>query len=205
MITTRRLLEPKRMQYVRNLPWFAQVNTVPTEWKLFGALTVLPLWAGGIAVHTLPLIQVDRKASEDNDSARKILGMTMHYTSVLVGVQSAIHWGMQAVNFGLPTHTIEFTPLYRFMRFGLPVVPLTVAVLASRLSLENPRAAAVVLMCVSAVSTGADVFSYAFASSPVWFPRYHYYIALAVMGGLFFLMTSERMKFRGEDVVSIDV
>ena len=190
------------MQYVRNLPWFAQVNVVPKEWQIFGVMTVLPLWAGGIAVHALPLVDEEvTTIMMENDTSRKVLGSTMHYASVLVGVQAGLHWGMQAINFGLPTHTLEYTPLYRFFRFGLPIVPLTVAVLASRLSVENPRAAAVVLMCVTAVSTGSDIFSYAFATSPVWFPRFQWYIALGIIGGLFFLITSERTKIRGDTFV----
>ena len=188
--------EPRRLTYVRNLPWYAQNEKVPIQWKVFGTACIVPLWAGGLAVHLLPLRETPE--SEANDASRQVLGWTMHYASVLVGVQTALHWGMQSINLGLPTHTVEFTPLYRFMRFGLPVIPLTVAVLASRLSVDNPRAAAVVLMCVQAVATGADVFAYAFATCPVWFTRYHWNLSLGIFGGLLALMLSERMKLRGE-------
>jgi hypothetical protein len=191
------------MQYVRNLPWYAQSREIPNEWKYFGIASVAPLWIGGIVVHALGGDSTE--PIEESDLARSLMGYTLHYASVLVGVQTALHWGMQTVNFGLPTHTVEFTPLYRFMRFGLPVVPLTVAILASRLSVENPRAASVVLMCVAAASTGADFFSYAFATSPVWFPRFQWYMALSLMGGLFFLMLSERMKFKGETAAHISI
>jgi hypothetical protein len=182
--------EPKRMQFVRNLPWYAQTSAIPKEWKLFGFATIAPLWMGGIAVHALE--------SDSDTNSREIMGFTLHYASVVVGAQAALHWGMQAVQFGLPTHTVEFTPLYRFMRFGLPVVPLTVCILASRLSTEDPRAASIVLMCLAAASTGADWFSYAFATSPVWYPRFQWYWAMSVMGSLFLLMLSDRMKIRGE-------
>ena len=185
---------PKRLQYVKNLPWYAQNEKIPREWKLFGIASVFPLLAGSVAVHVIPL----SSNSEERDPARQVMGWTLHYASVLVAVQSALHWGMQSVNLGLPTHTVEFTPLYRFMRFGLPAVPLTVAILASRLSVENPRAAAVVLMCTQAVATGADLFAYAFATCPVWFTKYHWNVSMGVFGGLLMLMLSERMKLRGE-------
>jgi len=187
--------EPKRMQYVRNLPWYAQSSKIPKEWKMYGFACIAPLWAGGVAVHVLGGEPV---SPDITDTSRTVMQYTLHYAAILTGIQTAFHWGMQATNFGLPTHTVEFTPLYRFMRFGLPVVPLVVAVLASRLSVENPRAASVVLMCVAAASTSADFFSYAFATSPVWFPRYQWYMALSIMGGLFLLMLSERMKLKGE-------
>ena len=182
--------EPKRMQYVRNLPWYAQSSTIPSTWKFFAFTTIAPIWIGGIAVHAFE--------NDHETDSRKILGYTLHYTSVLIGAQAALHWGMQAVNFGLPTHTVEFTPLYRFMRFGLPIVPLTVCILASRLSTEDPRAASVILMCLAAASTGADWFSYAFATSPVWYPRFQFYSAVSIMGSLFMLMLSDRMKLKGE-------
>jgi len=182
--------EPKRMQYVRNLPWYAQSTSIPSSWKLFAFSTIAPLWIGGFAVHAFE--------DDPKTDSRKILGYTLHYASVLVGAQAALHWGMQAVNFGLPTHTVEFTPLYRFMRFGLPVVPLTVCILASRLSADDPRLASVILMCLAAASTGADWFSYAFATSPVWYPRFQWYSAVSIMGSLFLLMLSDRMKLRGE-------
>jgi hypothetical protein len=185
---------PKRIQYVKNLPWYAQSETVPREWKLFGIASVFPLIAGSVAVHVIPL----SKNEGERDPARRVMGWTLHYASVLVAVQSALHWGMQSVNLGLPTHTVEFTPLYRFMRFGLPAVPLTVAILASRLSVENPRSAAVVLMCTQAIATGADLFAYAFATCPVWFTKYHWNLSMGVFGGLLTLMLSERMKLRGE-------
>lgn len=190
---------PKRLSYVKNLPWYAQGSKIPTEWKIFGVASVAPLLLGGVAVHLIP-IQEDEVVSnrDQRDTARQVMGWTLHYTSVLVAVQSALHWGMQSINMGLPTHTLEFTPLYRFMRFGLPVVPLTVAVLASRLSVENPRAATVVLMCVQAASTGADLFAYAFATCPVWFVKYHWNLSMGIFGGLAMLLLSERMKLKGE-------
>jgi hypothetical protein len=198
------------MQYVRNLPWYAQSAEIPKEWKFFGFATVAPLWIGGFAVHALGddgpqsgMPPGEESLESGADLSRSIMGYTLHYASIVVGIQTAFHWGMQAINFGLPTHTIEFTPLYRFMRFGLPIVPLTVAVLASRLSVDNPRASSVVLMCIAAASTGADFFSYAFASSPVWFPRFQWYMAISLMGGLFFLMLSERMKLKGESAAHI--
>ena len=187
--------QPRRLTYVKNLPWYAQSEQIPRPWKLFGLATLVPIWAGGVAVHMLPLAPSE---ADQPDRSRQVLGWTLHYTAVVVGVQSALHWGMQSVNMGLPTHTVEFTPLYRFMRFGLPVVPLTVAILASRLSVEDPRAAAVVLMCVQAVSTGADIFAYAFATCPVWFVKYHWNLSLGIFGGLILLLLSERMKLRGE-------
>jgi hypothetical protein len=195
MFRAYRLLGPKRLQYVQNLPWYAQTCTIPTEWKVFGAVSLFPLFAGGLAVHVIPTIRSD---SEHDDSARKVMGWTLYYASALVAVQSAMHWGMQSINMGLPTHTVEFTPLYRFMRFGLPAVPLTVAILASRLSVENPRAAAVVLMCTQAVATGADLFAYAFATCPVWFTKYHWNLSMGIFASLVVLMLSERMKLRGE-------
>jgi hypothetical protein len=188
---------PKRLQYVKNLPWYAQSGRVPIDWKLFGLASLVPLWAGGAAVHLIP-VMTETSGDDSKDPARQVLGWTLHYASGLVAVQSALHWGMQAINFGLPTHTVEFTPLYRFMRFGLPAVPLTVCILASRLSVENPRAAAVVLMCTQAVATGADLFAYAFATCPVWFTKYHWNLSLGVFGGLLLLMLSERMKLRGQ-------
>ena len=195
MFRAYRLLGPKRLQYVQNLPWYAQTCTIPTEWKVLGAVSLFPLFAGGLAVHVIPTIRSD---SEHEDSARKVMGWTLHYASALVAVQSAMHWGMQSINMGLPTHTVEFTPLYRFMRFGLPAVPLTVAILASRLSVENPRAAAVVLMCTQAVATGADLFAYAFATCPVWFTKYHWNLSMGIFASLVVLMLSERMKLRDE-------
>lgn len=190
---------PKRLQFVKNLPWFAQSDQIPREWKIFGLVSLVPLWAGGIAVHAIPAIE-DESISRhrEHDTARQVMGWTLHYGALLVGVQSALHWGMQSINFGLPTHTVEFTPLYRFMRFGLPVIPLTVAILASRLSVENPRAAAVVLTCTQAVATGADLFAYAFATCPVWFIKYHWNLSMGIFGGFLLLMLSERMKLRGE-------
>ena len=178
------------MQYVRNLPWYAQTSAIPSNWKWFGVATIAPIWIGGIAVHVY-------EQDPETDS-RAIMGYTLHYASVLVGAHAALHWGMQAVNFGLLTNTVEYTPLYRFMRFGLPIVPITVCVLASRLSTEDPRAASVILMCLAAASTGADWFSYAFATSPVWYPRLQWYSSLSIMGSLFLLMLSDRMKLRGE-------
>ena len=188
---------PKRLQYVRNLPWYAQTSSIPKEWKIFGTITLFPLFAGSVGVHVLPLLE-SAECSNDTDRARQVMGWTLHYASTLVAVQSAMHWGMQSISMGLPTNTIEFTPLYRFMRFGLPAVPLTVAILASRLSSDNPRAAAVVLMCTQAVATGADLFAYAFAVCPVWYTKYHWNLSMGIFAGLLVLMLSERMKLRGE-------
>lgn len=197
--------EPKRLKFVRNLPWYAQAESVPVHWKWFGRFLVLPLAVGGISVHIIPLIIRNSSSLthvEENetviDRARNVMGWTLHYASVLVAAQSALHWGMQAFNMGLPTHTVEFTPLYRFMRFGLPVVPLTVAILASRLSIEDPRAAAVALMCVQSLAVGGDFFAYAFATCPVWFVKYNFRISLGIIGSLLILMLSERMKLRGQ-------
>lgn len=190
--------EPLRMKYVRNLPWFAQSNEIPSQWKWFGAAALAPLWAGAVAVHVIPGLEVGTPQEDQNDTSRQVMTWTLHYASSLLGAQAALHWGLEVIKFGLPTHTVEFTPLYRFVRFGLPVVPLAVAVLASRLSVENPQAASVVLMCLAAAGTTVDFFSYTFATSPVWFPRYQWYWALSVIGGLFVLMTSERMLIRGE-------
>ncbi len=198
---TKTASEPLRMKYVRNLPWFAQTATIPRQWKWFGAAVVIPIWAGAAAVHALPALGGDKvvPASEDYmDSSRKVMTWTLHYASSLLGAQAGLHWGLEAAKFGLPTHTVEFTPLYRFMRFGLPVVPLAVAILSSRLSVENPKAASVVLMCLAAAGTTIDFFSYTFATSPVWFPRFQWYWALGFISGLFVLMTSERMLIRGE-------
>lgn len=191
--------EPLRMKYVRNLPWFAQASSIPRQWKLFGIAALSPLWAGALAVHVLPAIGDETSHAEDHtDTSRQVMTWTLHYASSLLGAQAALHWGLEAIKFGLPTHTIEFTPLYRFVRFGLPVVPLAVAILASRLSVENPQAASVVLMCLAAAGTTVDFFSYTFATSPVWFPRFQWYWAVGVISGLFVLMTSERMLIRGE-------
>jgi hypothetical protein len=187
--------EPLRMKYVRNLPWFAQTSEIPARWKWFGLAAMAPLWGGAIGVHWLAN---DRLDDESSDTSRNVMTWTLHYTASLLGAQAALHWGLEAIKFGLPTHTVEFTPLYRFVRFGLPVVPLAVAVLSSRLSVENPRAASVVLMCVAAAGTAVDFFSFTFATSPVWFPKYQWYWAVSVIGGLFVLMTSERMLIRGE-------
>jgi hypothetical protein len=189
--------QPKRLSYVRNLPWYAQSDRIPREWKVFGFASLLPLWAGGLAVHVIPTIEPEN-LDTDRDTARQVMAWTLHYSAILVGCQSALHWGMQGINMGLPTHTVEFTPLYRFMRFGLPVVPLTVAVLASRLSIENPREATIVLMCVQAASTGFDLFAYAFATCPVWFTKYHWNLSMGILGGFVVLLLSERMKLKGE-------
>lgn len=189
--------EPRRLTFVRNLPWYAQSESIPSHWKWFGGFLLFPLFTGSVAVHVLPVITHPSPVlSEDN--ARRVMGYTLHYASAIVAAQAALHWGMQAINMGLPTHTVEFTPLYRFMRFGLPVVPLTVAILASRLSVEDPRAAAVALISVQSVAVGGDFFAYAFATCPVWFVKYNFNLSLGIIGSLFILMLSERMKLRGQ-------
>ena len=172
---------------MRNLPWYAQRVTVPREWKLFAGGLLVPLWTGAFAVHYL-----------DNNTGRDVMGASLHYACMLVAVQSGLHWGMEAIQFGLPTHTVEFTPLYRFMRFGLPIVPLTVCILASRLAVENPRAASVLLLCTMAAGTSGNFFAYAFATCPVWFTRFQWQVAAGITGGLGTLMLSDKMKLRGE-------
>ena len=187
------------MVFVRNLPWYAQTEQVPREWKFFAAATLVPLLAGGVAVHYLPTKSESPPIEEsDFDLARKVLGWDLHYASLLVGAQAGLHWGMQAINFGQPTHTLEYTPLYRFMRFGLPIVPLTVSILASRLSIENPRAASVLLLCVLAASTGVNFFAFAFATCPIWFTKFQWQLSAGIASGLLLLMLSERMKLVGE-------
>ena len=177
-------MEPRRLTYVRNLPWYAQVEQVPTSWKWFGASIVAPLWFGAFYVHY--------------DANRFALGSSLHYASVVVAAQGGMHWGMEAIGFGLPTHTSEFTPLYRFVRSGLPVVPLIVGIMASRLSIENPRAASVLLLCVLAGSTGMNFFAYAFATCPVWFTRFQWQLSAGLGMGILMLMLSDQMKLRGE-------
>jgi hypothetical protein len=190
-----RRIEPKRLQFVRNLPWFAQAESIPRPWRLFGLCLVTPITLGSVGVHLIPL--ADTPTGETDDSSRDLMQWIINYTSTLVGSLAALHWGMQSVHFGQLVHTVEYTPLYRFMRFGLPVVPLTVSILASRLAIDDPRAACITLGCSLALMSGMDFFSYGFATSPVWFPRWNRNLIFTIFGSLFILMTSERMKIKG--------
>ena len=108
-------LTTPKPHFLKKCPEWAKSREIPTSAKLWGTALVFPLIAGAVLVHLLPLLpegwgggntklllETGEQTGEQTDCARTLLSGCVKYAAMLVAWQSAIHWGMQLAQYGLP-------------------------------------------------------------------------------------------------------
>eukprot|EP00397_Hematodinium_sp_SG-2012_P055509 GEMP01067816.1.p1 GENE.GEMP01067816.1~~GEMP01067816.1.p1 ORF type:complete len:254 (+),score=38.58 GEMP01067816.1:30-764(+) len=188
-LTRRRLSSyeiPGRKQYLSCLPEWAHTDKAPRGAKWLVALSLAPLAAGTVWIHM----------EKEDPSPREVMRMEIHYLSMTLAYVGAIHWGLQLTEFAMPP-TSPYMAIYYFMRFGLPIVPMSLAWLSSSMSAVYPRDAVMWLGTAYASMYGMDVLAHLTCTTPAWYAWVRGAHTLGVFLSLAGLLLSEHMLEQG--------
>ncbi|KAF4677906.1 hypothetical protein FOL47_008972 [Perkinsus chesapeaki] len=211
--------------WTENLPRWAQKRRdyvdriqIPASWKWWGVLSLTPLFCApkdsnhqAIAVHMIPALTEDTSENRtktgrywmqdksDSEIARHVLSACVHYTSCLLVAAGAPHWGLEAARYAIPLRNTEYNMLYGVFRFGLPAVPMALAMMTSRMATDLPREALTHVMLGFLGIAIFDCCARVFSIVPRWWLWFRLPYTAAVMGGVGILLLSERNLLIGKD------
>ncbi|KAF4749334.1 hypothetical protein FOZ62_031069 [Perkinsus olseni] len=204
--------------WTENLPRWAQKRRdyvdriqIPASWKWWGVLSLTPLLCAAFAVHMIPALTEDSSTTRtktgrywmqdksDDEIARHVLSACVHYTSCLLVAAGAPHWGLEAARYAIPLRNTEYNMLYGVFRFGLPAVPIALAVVTSRMATDVPREALTHLMMGFVGVAIFDCCARVFSIVPRWWLWFRLPYTGAVMSGMAILLLSERNLLIGKD------
>lgn len=177
---------PGRKQFLPNLPVWARTDKSPLGAKLLVGLSLAPLVVGTAWIHL----------EKDYPEPREVMRMEIHYLSMMLAYAGAIHWGLQLTEFALPPVS-PYMAIYYFMRFGLPIVPMSLGWLSSSMSAIYPRDAVMWLGTAYGSLYGMDVLAHMTCTTPAWYIWVRGAHTLGIFASLAGLLLSEHMLEMG--------
>jgi len=120
----------------------------------------------------------------------------IHYLSMLLAYTGAVHWGLQLTEFAMPPISPYMT-IYYFMRFALPIVPMSLGWLSSSMSAIYPRDSVMWLATAYASLYGMDVLAHLTCTTPAWYVWLRGAHTMGIFVALGGLLLSESMLETG--------
>lgn len=200
--STEQSKEQKETTHVSYLPQWAKEETQPPlHLRLLGAVLLVPLGVGSLAVHLLASsdeeVSETQESNETEDYSRVVLNWTLHYAGAVLSFAGATHWGMQLAEFGVPRRS-DYMALYYLCRFSAPAVFVFIGWVASVLSSALPSEAAMWLIIGFIGMLSCDFLAQGYRVAPPWWFRWRAAFCLSSTFSVILLLLSERNLYLGQ-------
>jgi len=178
-----------RKKHFKNLPLWARTDRIPLAALLMSAALVVPLAAGAVGVHVAPFTPLA-------ELSRDMLTWSVHYGAALLTFLGGIHFGLSLGDLAVPKET-TFRGVYNLARYGWPVIPLVMGMLASVMAYAMPRDSIYYLITGFFCIISIDSLFYFFCLMPPWFITLRIALCLAIQIALGIMATSEQVQYFG--------
>jgi hypothetical protein len=118
---------------------------------------------------------------------------TLNYAACTQITRTALHSGLQSSFFGLPARTMAWHPLIAASRYVSAFLPLGLALVALRASVDFPHLSARYLIYSYIASTTFDLMGHIIKCVPMWYLKTSFLSCFLISGSIAVLGSSETL------------